>query len=405
METILRLRGQISQQPGFQPDDQPNSQPEKRTDCQIDSHHNASKGQQDVSHESDIAWQVDIPFQAIQYMPPEVQAIWRGEESTMSVPGVGSIAAGRSQQREAQDSAVIIAHLLDALPEGDSGGGQAVDLDSVLTVPEDEEADDEDDLIPEPEQPQPEGPPEYDDTLVYTAGRSEISQHREEYVRYYLANRFSGFKNDQVLEMLLHFAFPQRNTALLSESLMERFGSLHGVLSAGVDLLMAVDGMTRHAAVLLDMVLQAAQRAIEEQNSVNDLLNTDEKVGEFLLHKFYGLTTETIYLLCLDNNCRLVSCTELAQGSSSTARVSVRKICETAIISKSPNVILAHNHPGGRAYPSGEDIRATSRLQGLLKMVDIDLVDHFIIAGNNWKSMAQMGELSVTRVSDRMIER
>ena len=100
METILRLRGQISQQPGFQPDDQPNSQPEKRTDCQIDSQHNASKGQQDVSHESDIAWQVDIPFQAIQYMPPEVQAIWRGEESTMSVPGVGSIAAGRSQQRE-----------------------------------------------------------------------------------------------------------------------------------------------------------------------------------------------------------------------------------------------------------------------------------------------------------------
>ena len=127
---------------------------------------------------------------------------------------------------------------------------------------------------------------------MYTAGRSEISQHREEYVRYYLANRFSGFKNDQVLEMLLHFAFPQRNTALLSESLMERFGSLHGVLSAGVDLLMAVDGMTRHAAVLLDMVLQAAQRAIEEQNSVNDLLNTDEKVGEFLLRKFYGLTTE-----------------------------------------------------------------------------------------------------------------
>ena len=62
------------------------------------------------------------------------------------------------------------------------------------------------------------------------------------------------------------------------------------------------------------MVLQAAQRAIEEQNSVNDLLNTDEKVGEFLLRKFYGLTTETIYLLCLDNNCRLVSCTELAQA-------------------------------------------------------------------------------------------
>lgn len=350
----------------------------------------------------DVTWQVDIPFQAIQYMPPNVRALWEDEEDgVLSVPGVGGIAVGKAEKK----TDVPSERMPDVPAEHPVNTASAVDLDKVLTVPADERADDEDDMIPEPEEQLPEGPPEYDDNMVYTAGHSELAKHREEYIRYYLANRFAGFKNYQVLEMLLHFAFPQRNTAMLAESLMERFGSLHGVLGAGVGLLETVKGMTRQSAVLLDMVMQTAQRAVEEQNRSNDLLNTDQKVGEYLLRKFYGLTNETIFLLCLDNNCRLVSCTQLAQGSSSTARVSVRQICETAIISNSPNVILAHNHPGGRAYPSSEDIRTTSRLQGLLKMVDIDLVDHFIVAGDEWKSMAQMGELAVTRVTDRSAER
>ena len=335
-------------------------------------------------------------------MPPNVRALWEDEEDgVLSVPGVGGIAVGKAEKK----TDVPSERMPDVPAEHPVNTASAVDLDKVLTVPADERADDEDDMIPEPEEQLPEGPPEYDDNMVYTAGHSELAKHREEYIRYYLANRFAGFKNYQVLEMLLHFAFPQRNTAMLAESLMERFGSLHGVLGAGVGLLETVKGMTRQSAVLLDMVMQTAQRAVEEQNRSNDLLNTDQKVGEYLLRKFYGLTNETIFLLCLDNNCRLVSCTQLAQGSSSTARVSVRQICETAIISNSPNVILAHNHPGGRAYPSSEDIRTTSRLQGLLKMVDIDLVDHFIVAGDEWKSMAQMGELAVTRVTDRSAER
>lgn len=319
--------------------------------------------------------QVNIPFQSVDYMPPEIHAIWLGTDEAFTIPGISEIAHQCSVKS------------LDTSSDGNNPDAEAGEEDL------------EDELLDGQDNSQPQGPPEYDNNLVYTVGHSELSEHRENYMRYYLANQLAGFKNSQVLEMLLHFAFPQRNTAMLAESLMERFGSLHGVLGAGVDLLETVRGMNRQSAVLLDMVMQIAQRAVEEQYSSNDLLNTDQKVGEYLLRKFYGLTNETIYLLCLDNNCRLVSCTQLAQGSSSAVRVSVRQICETAIISNSPNVILAHNHPGGRAYPSSEDIRTTSRLQGLLKMMDIDLVDHFIISGNEWKSMAQMGELAVTRVT------
>lgn len=334
---------------------------------------------------------VDIPFQSVDYMPPEIRAIWLGNDESLTVPGVGEI-AHKSRKRVSKNTP-------DSADENTDENTTVMPSVQPDEDEDEEDDDEEDDLLPSNADDQPQGPPEYDSNLVYTIGHSELSEHRETYMRYYLANQLTGFKNSQVLEMLLHFAFPQRNTAMLADSLMERFGSLHGVLGAGVDLLETVRGMNRQSAVLLDMVMQVAQRAVEEQNSSNDLLNTDQKVGEYLLRKFYGLTNETIFLLCLDNNCRLVSCTQLAQGSSSAVRVSVRQICETAIISNSPNVILAHNHPGGRAYPSSEDIRTTSRLQGLLKMMDIDLVDHFIVAGNEWKSMAQMGELAVTRVT------
>ncbi len=330
----------------------------------------------------EVSFQVEIPFQSVDYMPPEIRAIWLGNDESLTIPGIGEIVEKISRRSsdnllDPADGSVTV-HSIRADP--DQGG--------------------EDEPLFSEEGDQQQGPPEYNNNLVYITGHSELSEHRETYMRYYLANRLSGFKNSQVLEMLLHFVFPQRNTAILADNLMERFGSLHGVLGAGVGLLETVRGMNRQSAVLLDMVMQVAQRAVEEQNCTNDLLNTDQKVGNFLLRKFYGLTNETIFLLCLDNNCRLISCTQLAQGSSSAVRVSIRQICETAIISNSSNVILAHNHPGGRAYPSSEDIRTTSRLQGLLKMMDIDLVDHFIIAGDQWKSMAQMGELAVMRVSD-----
>ena len=178
-------------------------------------------------------------------MPPNVRALWEDEEDgVLSVPGVGGIAVGKAEKK----TDVPSERMQDVPAEHTENTASAVDLDKVLTVPADERADDEDDMIPEPEEQLPEGPPEYDDNMVYTAGHSELAKHREEYIRYYLANRFAGFKNYQVLEMLLHFAFPQRNTAMLAESLMERFGSLHGVLGAGVGLLETVKGMTRQSA-------------------------------------------------------------------------------------------------------------------------------------------------------------
>lgn len=242
--------------------------------------------------------------------------------------------------------------------------------------------------------------PEYDDSRTFEDGTSAAKQRRAELLEYYMENNLQGFSDRNVMEMLLHFAIPYRNTVHIADELLRVFGSLPGVLGAGIQRTMEIPGMTREAAVLVDMLMRVAQRSVELQNASTDLLDTDEKVGNYLTRKFFGMTNEVMLLLCLDNACRLISCTKLSSGISNRTGVDLRMICETAFRCNAPIVILAHNHPGGKAYPSDEDIRATVRIQNLLRMVDVNLVDHFIISGERWKSMAKMGELGVVRVTD-----
>lgn len=251
---------------------------------------------------------------------------------------------------------------------------------------------------PPPEPPAP-PPEEYDNGRTFREGVSAAQSHRTRALNYYLANQLSGLDDQQILELLLQFAIPYRNTGPLAADLIRQFGGLPGVLGAGVGLLQRVEGMTVEAAALLDMVMRVARHAFDLQNAGGELLDTDQKVGQFLVKKFYGMTNEVLFLLCLDNACRLIGCHQMAEGSSSAARMDLRKICETALQCNAPVVILAHNHPSGRPFPSNEDIRATRQLQRLLQLMDIHLADHLIIAGDSWRSMARMGELSDARLT------
>jgi DNA repair protein RadC len=250
--------------------------------------------------------------------------------------------------------------------------------------------------------PAPDEPPEldeYDAARTFEEGISAARQRRAELLAHYQTSDLQGFSDRNMLEMLLHFAIPYRNTAGIADDLLAQFGNLPSILNAGIHQTINVPGMTLESSVLIDMVMKVAQRAVERQNEATDLLDTDEKVGAFLLRKFFGMTRETLLLLCLDNSCRLISCTQLSKGVSNRTGIDLRTICETAFRCNAPVAILAHNHPGGRAYPSDEDIRVTRRIQEMLHQLDIELVDHFIIAGDQWKSMAKMGELSVVRVT------
>ena len=124
--------------------------------------------------------------------------------------------------------------------------------------------------------------------------------------------------------------------------------------------------------------------------SVN-ILKTIEQCGSYLLPFFANRRNEVVFLLCLDAKCKVLSCKEVGEGSVNSASVPIRRIVEMALGSNATSVILAHNHPSGLALPSGEDQLTTRRLAIALGSVDIELVDHLIVADNDFVSLRQSG--------------
>ena len=106
---------------------------------------------------------------------------------------------------------------------------------------------------------------------------------------------------------------------------------------------------------------------------------------------FHGRRNEMVFLLCLDAKCKVLCCREIGEGSVNSASIPIRRVVEHALAANASSVILAHNHPSGIAVPSDEDKLTTYRVAAALKMVEIELVDHLVIAEDDYVSMRHSG--------------
>jgi len=215
--------------------------------------------------------------------------------------------------------------------------------------------------------------------------------HRHRMREEYIERGMEHMAPHRVLEMLLHFGIPQKDTNTLAHNLIDTFGSFSQVFTADLDALEEIKGMTRNAAVLIRMVPEINRRIVEDQLSRDWVLDTDRKVGEYLVRRFAGRTKETVMMLCLDNSSRLIACKVLGEGTAASAELSFRQVCQVAFQSGCDNIILAHNHPAGSTMPSPKDVRTTERLIKVLREVDLRLLDHFVVNETDWQSMARLG--------------
>lgn len=211
-----------------------------------------------------------------------------------------------------------------------------------------------------------------------------------------MLNRFrteglDNFEPVQVLELLLFYAVPRRDTNELAHALIDRFGSVARVMDAPVSELMKVSGVGEYAASFLHLVKSAGRYyQIDSVNKGIQIRDTEE-CGRYLLPYFIGRQVETVFLLCLNANCNVISCREVGEGEINSAVISPRAIVEIALAEKASTVVLAHNHPSGVALPSQEDVLATRRLAAALETVDVALFDHLIIADDDYVSLVQSG--------------
>ena len=218
------------------------------------------------------------------------------------------------------------------------------------------------------------------------------SGHRQRLRKQFLDQGLDGFSDYNVLELLLFYAYPQRDTNAAAHRLIDdAFGSLSGVLDATPESLMEQGNLTENGAVLLKLVMETARRAQISKANPKDRLTTTDKCGEYLLPYYFGLTEETVFVLALNGQCRPLGCKKLFTGSLSAASVSIREVVDYALRIKAASLVLSHNHTSGVAVPSQEDVAVTKQLAQALYSVNVLLADHIVVADDHFASMTDLG--------------
>lgn len=217
------------------------------------------------------------------------------------------------------------------------------------------------------------------------------SGHRQRLKQLFCQSGIEGMSDVMCLELLLFYGIARRDTNPIAHALLERFGSLSGVLEAPPELLQQVPGISEHAALLLHLIPAMSRRYLMDRAGQETILDSTTRCGEYLKPRFFGAREEQVYLLCLDAKCKVLDCRLISRGSVNAADISVRKIVEVALSVNATSVVLAHNHTSGIALPSREDEATTRRLEMALDAVGIQLVDHIIVADDDFVSMADSG--------------
>ena len=219
------------------------------------------------------------------------------------------------------------------------------------------------------------------------------SGHRQRLRDRFLRDGLDSMEDHVVLELLLCYAIPRRDVNGLAHELLNRFGSLSAVLDADQTALEQVPGMGENAAALLRLIPAMNRRYLIDRGKSGKKLTLREtaQAGEFFLPYFYGAREEKVYVAFLDEHCRLLSCQEVFRGGIGYAPVNLRKLVETALQLRATNLIIAHNHPDGYAMPSREDWESTEIIRRALAGVQLRLLDHIIVAEQEYVSMEECG--------------
>ena len=206
----------------------------------------------------------------------------------------------------------------------------------------------------------------------------------------FLREGIANFEPHNVLELLLFYSIPQKDTNETAHRLIERFGSLSAVFEAPFSELIKVDGVKEHSATLIKLVPELAQRYVSEACGINgNILPTMDDVGKYFTAKYIGVTKEIVYLLLLDNKYKVLDCVKIHEGSVNSSAITMRTLIEAAIETKASYAVLAHNHPGGIPVPSSDDLFTTRETQRAFSLIGVDFPGHMLVAGDKYVNLIE----------------
>ena len=213
------------------------------------------------------------------------------------------------------------------------------------------------------------------------------SGHRQRMREKFLKSGAEAFHDHELLEVLLFASISRRNTNDIAHALLDRFGSLHGVLTATPEALATVDGVGSSTVALLQTVNELFRRADMENVETPKKFETFAQIGEYLVDIYKRASVEEIYVMTFDNSMRLISCKRVGEGTVNYSPVDTGIIVKEAMDNHATSVIISHNHLGGKLIASSEDAIMTRNVATALNLVGIELLDHILVADNKYTSI------------------
>lgn len=219
--------------------------------------------------------------------------------------------------------------------------------------------------------------------------------HRKRMRERFRIEGLEGFAPHEVLELLLYYARARGDVNPLAHALMDAFGSLKGVLEASTDQLMSVEGIGEESATLISLMLPLFRRYSASVCQESPQLYNRGQAKDYCRSLLAGWRRERLYLICLNADRRVIAQRLITEGTLSEVPAYPRLIVETALNYNAESVLLCHNHPGGSLKPSRADIISTQHLIDVLQGLEIRLLDHIIVAGEETYSMQQHGDFDL----------
>ena len=208
-----------------------------------------------------------------------------------------------------------------------------------------------------------------------------------------LARGAGALSDAELLALLLRTGLPGKNALQMGQELLDSFGGVAGLLHTGAEALKSVKGLGPAKRAEIVAVLELARRALAAELKEKALFATPQAVRDYLQLQLGSRQHEIFAVLFLDSQHRLIALEELFRGTLSQTSVYPREVVIRALALNAASVVLAHNHPSGAARPSRADEVLTQTLKSALALVDVRVLDHFVVTSTQAVSMAELGLL------------
>jgi len=218
-----------------------------------------------------------------------------------------------------------------------------------------------------------------------------VAGHRSRLKRRFATHGLDGFHDYEVLELLLIYAIPRKDVKPIAKRLLAQFSTLASVFDAQVQDLQSIEGLGKESATFLKLLKASHSRYLSAALADKVLFSSPDLVKDWLRLKLQGQSIEYFGALFTDQQNRCISSEILFEGTVDRAVVYPRTLIKRALELDAKGLIIFHNHPAGTAQASEQDIALTRQIIEACSVLDIKLLDHFLLAGKDVLSFHEQG--------------